>query len=77
MSLFFPQAHSLKAALKKFGKKGKKGARKEVNQPNDRTAYKPSHPSDLMTDEKRKSIERLNFLSEKRDNSTKGPLRTN
>ena len=28
--IFFAQARSLKAGLKKFGKKGKKGARKEI-----------------------------------------------
>ena len=47
-------AHSLKSAIKKLGKKGKDGAHKKVKQLNDRTVWKPVHPNDLTTDEKKK-----------------------
>ena len=64
---YFTQAHSLKEGLKKFRKKGKDGVHKEVKQMNDRTAWKPVHPNDLTTDEKRKFIESIIFHTEKRD----------
>ena len=68
---YFAQVHSLKAGLKKSGKKGKDGTHKEVKQSNDRNAWNTVHPNDLTKDEKRKALESLNFLSENRDGATK------
>ena len=39
---------------------------------NDRTAWKTAHPSDLTIDKKRKAMESLIFLTEKRRKSRKG-----
>ena len=71
MSLF-AQAHSLKAGLKTFGKKGKDEEKKEEKKLNDRTVQEPAEPNDLTTDEKHKAMKILIFLAEKRCGTTKG-----
>ena len=74
---YFAQANSLKLGLKKFWTKDKDRARKEVKQLNDRTAWKPVHPNDLTIDEKKKVMESLIFLSEKRYSTVEGRVCAN
>ena len=65
------QTYSLKAGLKKFGEKGSDAATKEMKQLNDRKVFKPIMFSELSTQEKKRAMESLIFLTEKRDGRVK------
>ena len=61
------QTYSLKAGIKKFGKKGKDAAFTEMEQLHKRSVFKPRHPKDLTQQQKARSLESLIFITEKRD----------
>ena len=63
---------SLKVGEKVFGKKGTDAAYKEMEQLHFRNTFKPVLPSNLSEGEKKKVIESLMFLKEKRDGTIKG-----
>ena len=65
------QTYTLKRGIKKFGIKGKKAAYKEIRQLHDRVVFKPVRVEDLTTLERRRAMESLIFLTEKRDKSIK------
>ena len=63
----FFQTYSLIKGLKKFGEKGRKAAFKEIKQLHDRIVFKPIHVSELTNLERRRAMENLILLAEKRD----------
>jgi len=67
----FIQTYSLKAGLKKFGDKGSEAATKEMKQLHDRKVFKPIMSSELTSQERRRAMESLIFLTEKRDGRIK------
>ena len=68
----FVQTYSLKAGIKKFGARGEDAAMTEMGQLHERECFKPRDASKLTKEEKRKALESLIFLTEKRDGRIKG-----
>jgi len=66
------QTYSLKMGIKKFGERGRQAAIKELRQLHDRTVFEPVKVGSLSTEEKRRAMESLIFLTEKRDGTIKG-----
>ena len=71
LAMIFAQVYSLNAGLKKFGAKGKAAAYVEMKQLHDRTCWKPVHIKDLTPAQRKKAMESLIFLTEKRDGRIK------
>jgi hypothetical protein len=67
----FIQTYSLVKGLKKFGDRGRQAAYKEMKQLHDRVVFKPIKVEDLTEQERRRTMESLIFLVEKRDGSVK------
>ena len=67
----FIQTYSLKAGIKKFGDKGSEAATKEMKQLHHRKVFKPNMSSELTTQERKRAMESLIFLTEKRDGRVK------
>jgi hypothetical protein len=67
----FLETFSLKRGLKHFGAKGYDAACGEIKQLHDRVACKPIHIKDLTQREKKRAMESLIFLVEKRDGRVK------
>lgn len=67
----FAQTYNLKQGIKKFGQKGYDSALKEMKQLHDRDCFEPVEVSDLTMDERRKAMESLIFLTQKRDSTIK------
>ena len=70
-TLSFLQSYSLKAGLKKFGEAGKEAAIKEMRQLHDRVVFKPIRISEMTARERKRAMESLIFLVEKRDGRIK------
>jgi hypothetical protein len=68
----FIQAYSLNKVVKKFGKPGWDAALKEMKQLNDREVSEPIDVSQLSAIEKKRALESLIFLVEKKDKTIKG-----
>ena len=68
----FIQAYSLNKGVKKFGKPGWDAALKEMKQLNDREVFEPIDVSKLSAIEKKRALESLIFLVEKKDKTIKG-----
>ena len=68
----FVQSYSLMKGLKKFGQKGREAAYKEMKQLHERVVFKPIKVAELTDQEKRRAMESLIFLVEKRDGTIKG-----
>jgi len=68
----FVETFSLKRGIKVFGQRGKDAANKEMKQLHDRTVFAPIDVSKLTPLEKRRAMESLIFLVEKRDGTIKG-----
>ena len=68
----FVQSYGLMKGLKKFGEKGRKAAYKEMKQLHDRVVFKPIHIEELTELERKRAMESLIFLVEKRDGTFKG-----
>jgi hypothetical protein len=64
--------YSLKKGLKKFQKVGEAAVSKELEQLHMRETFTPQHSNDLSDSQKRKALESLMFLKEKRDGKIKG-----
>jgi hypothetical protein len=60
----------LKQGIKQFGSKGVAAAHKELKQLDDRVAFEPIHINEMTTLERRRAMESLIFLNEKRDGET-------
>jgi hypothetical protein len=67
----FVETYSLKKGLQKFGEKGHDAAFGEMKQLHDRQAFKPVNISTLSQEEKRRALDSLIFLVEKRDGRVK------
>ena len=66
------QTHSLKAGTKKWGERGKEAASVEMNQLHERECFKPVDVTTLTQEERKKALESLLFLTEKRDGRIEG-----
>jgi hypothetical protein len=67
----FLVTYSLKKGLEKFKDKGYKAARGEMEQLHDRKCWQPIKPSDLQGSERKKALESLIFLVEKKSGKVK------
>ena len=67
----FVESYSLKAGIKRFGKKGEDAAIGEMKQLHDRKCFKPIRPQELTKEERRKVLETIIFIVEKRDGRIK------
>ena len=67
----FVETYSLKKGLIKFGRRGEEAAYGEMKQLHEREVFKPVHPSRLTPNERKKILESLIFLVEKRDGKVK------
>jgi hypothetical protein len=68
----FAQQYGLGKGIRKFGKKGKEAAIKEMKQLHERTVFLPVDVSKLTQKERDEAMESLMFLVEKRDGRVKG-----
>ena len=68
----FAQQYILEKGLRKFGKKGKEAALKEMRQLHDRTCFVPTLIKNMNWNERKKAQKALLYLTEKRDKSIKG-----
>ena len=68
----FVQTFSLAKGLQKYGEKGKQAAMKEMQQLHERTVFEPISIDELTTIERKRALESLIFLTEKRDGNVKG-----
>jgi hypothetical protein len=66
----FLQTYSLKQGIKKFGAKGVAAAHKELQQLHDRVVFEPISTNEMTTLERKRAMESLIFLNEKRDGET-------
>jgi hypothetical protein len=67
----FVETFSLKKGLKHFGDKGYDAAFGEIKQLHDRVVFQPKHIKDLTQQEKKRAMESLIFLVEKKDGRIK------
>jgi len=70
----FSQNCMYQKGIKKFGKKGRKAAGKELDQLHQRNCYTPIDINDLTPEEKAQAIEALMFLQEMKDGTMKGRM---
>ena len=63
--------YSLKKGIKKFGDKGKQAALKEMKQLHNRECFKPIHKDTLNPTERKRALESLIFLTEKKNGAIK------
>jgi hypothetical protein len=70
----FAQNYILQKGLKLFGEAGSKAAGKELDQLHSRNCFSPRDISTMTDEEKRKALEALMFLTEKRDGTIKGRM---
>jgi hypothetical protein len=67
----FIQTYSLNKGLKKFGDRGKEAAQKEMKQLHDRVVFEPILIAEMTQLERKRAMESLIFLTEKRDGTIK------
>ena len=70
----FAQQHILQKGLRLFGQHGRDATMKELDQLHQRNCFTPIDVSQLTSSEKKKAMEALMFLTEKRDKSIKGRM---
>ena len=70
----FAQQYIVQRGLKKFGQRGSDAATKEMDQLHRRNCFTPIDVADLTIDERRKTVDALMFLGEKRDKTVKGRM---
>ena len=70
----FAQQYIVQRGLKKFGERGEAAATKEMNQLHRRNCFTPIDVATMTDEERRKSVDALMFLGEKRDKSIKGRM---
>jgi hypothetical protein len=73
----FLQTYSLKQGIKKFGKRGVAAAHKELKQLNDRVVFEPISIEEMTAIERKRAMESLIFLNEKRDETVKARMCAN
>jgi hypothetical protein len=67
----FIQTYSLKSGLKKFGERGETAATSEMRQLHERAVFEPIRVDDMTQLERKRAMESLIFLVEKRDGRVK------
>ena len=70
-AMSFAQQHMLKKGLQKFGEKGAAASTKEMDQLHRRNCFAPTSMQAMRANERKKAMEALVFLTEKRDGATK------
>jgi hypothetical protein len=70
----FAQQYMVQRGLKKFGQKGADAATKEMDQLHRRNCFTPIDVASMTQEERRKTVEALMFLTEKRDKTIKGRM---
>jgi hypothetical protein len=70
----FAQQYIVQRGLKKFGQRGADAATKEMDQLHRRNCFTPIDVASMTQDERRKTVDALMFLGEKRDKSIKGRM---
>ena len=70
----FAQQYIFEKGLKKFKQRGSDAAAKELDQLHRRNCFSPLDVSKMTPQEKRKAMDALMFLTEKRDKSVKGRM---
>ena len=70
-AISFIETFSLKRGIAKFGEPGREAAKAEMRQLHKRTAFTPLHPEEMSAAERRKTLESLIFLVQKRDGRIK------
>jgi hypothetical protein len=73
----FLQTYSLNQGLKRFGERGRKSAHKEVRQLHHKVVFEPIHIKDMTPLERKRAMESLIFLAEKRDKTIKARMCAN
>jgi hypothetical protein len=73
----FLQTYSLKQGIKKFGKRGVAAANKEMKQLHDRVVFEPISIEEMISIERKRVMESLIFLNEKRDETVKAQMCAN
>ena len=73
----FLQTYSLKQGIRKFGEKGVAAANKELRQLHDRVVFEPISVDEMTTLERKRAMESLIFLNEKRDDTIKARMCAN
>jgi hypothetical protein len=73
----FLQTYSLKQGIKKFGKKGIAATHKEMKQLHDRVVFKSISIEAMTKLEKKRAMESLIFLTDKRDETVKSRMCVN
>ena len=68
----FAQQYILKKGLQKFGEQGAAASSKEMDQLHRRNCFTPISAEEMTPNERKKAMEALMFLSEKRDGAIKG-----
>ena len=63
----YAQTYNVPQAIKKFGEPAKSAAKKEIKQLHDRHCFDPIDPKDLSNSERKKAMESLIFITEKRN----------
>ena len=64
--------YSLKAAINKFGERGRKAGYEEMEQLHKRKAFEPIYPREITLENRRQVMESLIFIKHKRDDRLKG-----
>ena len=70
----FAQQYIVQRGLKKFGERGEAAATKEMDQLHQRNCFTPIDVATMSNEERRKSVDALMFLGEKRDKTIKGRM---
>ncbi len=70
----FSQQYIVQHGLKKFGQRGVDAATKEMDQLYRQNCFTPIDVSSMTQEERRKTVEALMFLTEKRDKTIKGRM---
>jgi hypothetical protein len=70
----FAQQYIVQRGLKKFGESGALAATKEMDQLHRRNCFTPIDVATMTDEERRKSVDALMFLGQKRDKSIKGRM---
>jgi hypothetical protein len=73
----FAQTYSLMKSIKEFGDKGCQAAHKEMKPLHDHIEFKPTASKELSTIKKRRAMESLIFLTEKKDRKIKARICAN
>ena len=67
----FAQTFSLKQGIKRFGNKGKEAAKTEMEQLHMRNCFVPRKVNEMTSEQRKKALESLLFVTEKRDGRIK------